>query len=44
MTSKIHTANPGRIYTDSRIDLFGENEGMVWEDPLLKPRKDIVYR
>ena len=44
MMSRIHTANPGRVYTDSRIGLFGEKEGMVWEDPLLKPRKDIVYR
>jgi hypothetical protein len=44
MMNRIHTANPGRGYTDCRIGLFGEKEGMVWEDPLLRPRKDIVYR
>jgi hypothetical protein len=44
MTNRIHTANPGRIYADSRFGLFGKKEAMVWEDPLLKPRKDIVYR
>jgi hypothetical protein len=44
MTNRIHTANPGRVYSDSRISLFGEKEGMLWEDPLLRPRKDIVYR
>jgi hypothetical protein len=44
MTNRIHAANPGRGYTDSRIGLFGEKEDSVWEDPLLKPRKDIVYR
>jgi hypothetical protein len=44
MMNRIHTANPGRAYSNSRIGLFGEKEGMLWEDPLLKPRKDIVYR
>jgi hypothetical protein len=44
MMNRIHTANPGRVYSDSRIGLFGDKEGMLWEDPLLKPRKDIVYR
>jgi hypothetical protein len=42
--NRIHTANPGRVYTGSLIGLFGEKKGMLWEDPLLKPRKDIVYR
>jgi len=44
MMKRIHTANSGRVYTDSRFGLFGEKEAVVWEDPLLKPRKDIVYR
>jgi hypothetical protein len=44
MMNRIHTANPSRVNSDSRIGLFGEKEGMLWEDPLLKPRKDIVYR
>jgi hypothetical protein len=44
MMTGIHTAKTGRAYSDSRIGLFGEKEGMLWEDPLLKPRKDIVYR
>ncbi len=44
MMNRIHTANPDRIYTHSRIGLFGEKEAVLWEDPLLKPRKDIVYR
>ena len=44
MMNRIHTANPGRAHSDSPIGLFGEKEGMLWEDPLLKPRKDIVYR
>ncbi len=44
MTNRIHTANPNRVYTDSRLGLFGEKDGGLWEDPLLKPRKDIVYR
>jgi hypothetical protein len=43
MTNIIRTANPGRG-TDTRIGLFGEKEAVAWEDPLLKPRKDIVYR
>jgi hypothetical protein len=43
MANRIHTANSGRG-TDSRIGLFGEKEDWAWEDPLLKPRKDIVYR
>jgi hypothetical protein len=43
MTNRIHTANPGRG-NDFRFGLFGEKEAVVWEDPLLKPRKDIVYR
>jgi hypothetical protein len=41
---RIQTTNPDRVNSDARIGLFGEKEGMVWEDPLLKPRKDIVYR
>jgi hypothetical protein len=44
MMNRIQTATPGRVYTDSRIGLFGDKEGMLWEDPILKPRKDIVYR
>ena len=44
MMNRCSTANPGRDYTNSRTGLFGEKEGMLWEDPLLKPRKDIVYR
>jgi len=44
MMNRHSTANPGRGYTDSRMSLFGEKEAMVWEDPLLKPRKDNVYR
>jgi hypothetical protein len=44
MMNRNHTANRGMVYTDSRSGLFGEKEGRVWEDPLLKPRKDIVYR
>jgi hypothetical protein len=44
MMNRILTANPGRAYTDSRISLSGEKEAVAWEDPLLKPRKDIVYR
>jgi hypothetical protein len=44
MMNRIQTATPGRVYSDSRIGLFGDKEGMLWEDPLLKPRKDIVYR
>jgi hypothetical protein len=44
MMNRIHTANSSRVYTDSRIGLFGEKEAVSWEDPLLKPRKDIVYR
>jgi hypothetical protein len=44
MKNRIHTANPDRVYTDSRISLFREKEAVAWEDPLLKPRKDIVYR
>jgi hypothetical protein len=44
MMNRHNTTNTGRGYTDSRIGLFGEKEGMVWEDPLLKPRKDSVYR
>jgi hypothetical protein len=44
MMNRIQTATPGRVYTGSRIGLFGEKEGMLWEDPLLNPRKDIVYR
>jgi hypothetical protein len=44
MTNRIHTANPDRVYTDSRMYLSGEKEAVLWEDPLLKPRKDIVYR
>ena len=44
MMNRIHTENPGRAYSNSRIVLFGDKEGMLWEDPLLKPRKDIVYR
>lgn len=44
MMNRIQTANPGRVYSDSRIGLFGDKEGTLWEDPLLKPRKDIVYR
>ncbi len=44
MMNRIHTANPNRVYSGSRIGLFGEKEGMLWEDPLLRPRKDIVYR
>jgi hypothetical protein len=43
MTNRIHTASPGRG-NYSRIGLFGEKEAVSWEDPLLKPRKDIVYR
>jgi hypothetical protein len=42
--NRIHTANPGRVYSAPRISLFGEKETGVWEEPLLKPRKDIVYR
>jgi hypothetical protein len=44
MMNRIHTANPDRVYTDSRTGLFGGKESVAWEDPLLKPRKDIVYR
>jgi hypothetical protein len=44
MMNRIQTATPGRVYTGSRIGLFGDKEGMLWEDPLLNPRKDIVYR
>jgi hypothetical protein len=44
MMNRIHTANAGRVYSDSRMGLFGEKEAVLWEDPLLKPRKDIVYR
>jgi hypothetical protein len=44
MMNRIHTANSSRVHADSRIGLFGDKEGMLWEDPLLKPRKDIVYR
>jgi hypothetical protein len=44
MMNRIHTANPDRGYTDTRIGLYGEKEAVAWEDPLLKPRKDIVYR
>jgi hypothetical protein len=44
MMNRIHKANPDRVYADSRICLFGEKEGMLWEDPLLKPQKDIIYR
>jgi len=44
MMNRIHTANPDRVYTDSRMSLSGEKEAVLWEDPLLKPRKDIVYR
>jgi len=44
MINRIHTANPYRVYTDPRLSIFGEKEEMLWEDPLLKPRKDIVYR
>jgi hypothetical protein len=44
MMNRIYNENPGRLYTDSRIGRFGEKEAAVWEDPLLKPRKDIVYR
>lgn len=44
MTNRIHTANPGRPCIESRIGLFGDKDSMLWEDPLLKPRKDIVYR
>jgi hypothetical protein len=44
MMNRIHTANPDRVYAHSRIGLFGEKETVLWEDPLLKPRKDIVYR
>jgi hypothetical protein len=44
MMNRIRTANPDRAYTDSRMNLSGEKESVLWEDPLLKPRKDIVYR
>ena len=44
MMNRIHTANPDRVYTNPRINIFGEKDGMLWEDPLMKPRKDNVYR
>jgi hypothetical protein len=34
MMNRIHTANSGRVYADSRIGLFGEKEAVSWEDPL----------
>jgi hypothetical protein len=44
MMNRIHTANLDSVYTHSRFGLSGEKEAVLWEDPLLKPRKDIVYR
>lgn len=44
MKNRIHTANPDRVCAGSRIDLIGDKDSMLWEDPLLKPRKDVVYR
>ena len=29
MMNRIHTANPDRVYTDSRIGLFGEKEAVA---------------
>lgn len=42
--NRIHTANLDSVYTHSRICMSGEKVAVLWEDPLLKPRKDIVYR
>ena len=44
MMNRIRKQIQARAYSDSRIGLLGEKEAMLWEDPLLKPRKDVVYR